>query len=535
MTKEWDTHEFDNFHNTMKKYTKNTLSDLKTISKKQQAFGATKEGAKSETFEGARHYMNEVHSSIVISLNRALDEHARVLGKLENDFEDTVDSASKVKINTEDLERLNKDTDRKVEDIYQAHAGLQKQINICASETTTGSLDAPSFAPLEKNANNIHIHLTKVENDMHQYDLNHANAFNQYQKLIAATRKAIEAARTNYTAPNGAMRYTQGAFGVSPEGKGLSNANYELEQAKLADLYQAEGNRLDNMEDYANELMQDPERLEQEMAYLKYLIENRAFPDAAKERNQLSAFYYLLIQLQTSKNKAKILGVGDNFRVNQIEIVKTGTANVELNVACQRMSPDEFEKYYKTYVNPSNGTKDAERKRYLNETLVIKHFGDNVDSRIDNDENATLSKQIEANKGNWSIPLVKYGIGFIPVVGQVVSVVETTGEMASSYSQNERIQNKITKDNLVNTAAKFGMTCTITTNTTEIVHTTDIVINPTKETNDIMKRWTKLAKAGENEELTFPENKDYLQLFEFYGKEHDKWSDNDEEYIFEGR
>lgn len=289
------------------------------------------------------------------------------------------------------------------------------------------------------------------------------------------------------------------------------------------------------MEDYANELMQDPERLEQEMAYLKYLIENRAFPDAAKERNQLSAFYYLLIQLQTSKNKAKILGVGDNFRVNQIEIVKTGTANVELNVACQRMSPDEFEKYYKTYVNPSNGTKDAERKRYLNETLVIKHFGDNVDSRIDNDENATLSKQIETNKGNWSIPLVKYGIGFIPVVGQVVSVVETTGEMASSYSQNERIQNKITKDNLVNTAAKFGMTCTITTNTTEKVHTTDIVINPTKETNDIMKRWKERAAENLDDGLKFPEDKNYLQIHEYYLENVVAWSDAQKEYIFEGK
>ncbi|WP_260448026.1 hypothetical protein [Listeria seeligeri] len=44
---------------------------------------------------------------------------------------------------------------------------------------------------------------------------------------------------------------------------------------------------MDNMVDYANELLQDPARLEQEMAYLKYLIENRAFPNEEEKRRFL--------------------------------------------------------------------------------------------------------------------------------------------------------------------------------------------------------------------------------------------------------
>ncbi|MCD2247840.1 hypothetical protein LAX78_06970 [Listeria marthii] len=61
---------------------------------------------------------------------------------------------------------------------------------------------------------------------------------------------------------------------------------------------------------------------------------------------------------------------------------------------------------------------------------------------------------------------------------------------------------------------------------------TDIVINPTKETNDIMKRWGERAKENPKLEFGFLENPDYLQLHKYYLSNKDFWSDKDEEYIF---
>ncbi|MBC1507303.1 hypothetical protein HCJ58_10065 [Listeria sp. FSL L7-1509] len=532
MTKVWDTTQFDSFQNEIKKYSKNTINKLETVSKQQQAFSGTNKGMKSKTFDGAKAYMGEVHPSIIGSINRALDEYVRVVGKLGSDFEDNVDAAGDVKIDTDQITQLNTTTDRKVEDVYQAHAELQKRIDTCNSESNTMPIVAPLFGPLETNMNELNTHLIKVKDKMDEYDGNHANALNAYHQLVEATRKAIDAAKTNYTAANGAINYQSGAFGSSPEGKALSNANYQLEAAKLAELYEVNNGNLDNMADYANELLQDPARLEQEMAYLKYLLENRAFPDEEEKRSQLTAFYYLLIQLKNKKRLADTMSDGSNFRVNDIELVKTGKSNVELNGSCQYMSPEEFEIYYSKYVNPSYGTKDSERKRFLDDTFVIKHFNGNVDAQVDNDENEDLRKQMEANKGNWVIPMVAYGVGFIPVAGQVFSVVGTVGDAASVYSENERIKNKITKDNLVNTADKFAMTCTITTNTTEKSHTVDVAINPTKETNDIMKRWKERAKVSK--EVKFPEEMNYLQLHEYYLVNEKSWSSADEDYIFKG-
>ncbi|MBC1532129.1 T7SS effector LXG polymorphic toxin, partial [Listeria seeligeri] len=267
MTKIWDTTKYDNFHSGIKKYTKNTIKDLKKVSKKQQEFSTNNKGTKSKTFDGAKAYMGEVHPSIVTSINRALDEYMRVVDKLESDFEDSVDSAGNVKIDTDMINQLNKDTDRKVEDVYQAHAELQKQIDICNTDSNTMPIVAPLFGPLETNMNTINTHLIKVKDSMDDYDMSHNNALNAYHQLVEATRKAIDAAKTNYTAPNGAIKYSSGAFANSPEGEALSNANYQLEAAKLAELYEADKNKnLNNMRDYVNQLLQDPDRLDREMA-----------------------------------------------------------------------------------------------------------------------------------------------------------------------------------------------------------------------------------------------------------------------------
>ncbi|MBC1747542.1 T7SS effector LXG polymorphic toxin, partial [Listeria seeligeri] len=267
MTKIWDTTKYDNFHSGIKKYTKNTIKDLKKVSKKQQEFSTNNKGTKSKTFDGAKAYMGEVHPSIVNSINRALDEYMRVVDKLESDFEDSVDSAGNVKIDTDMINQLNKDTDRKVEDVYQAHAELQKQIDICNTDSNTMPIVAPLFGPLETNMNTINTHLIKVKDSMDDYDMSHNNALNAYHQLVEATRKAIDAAKTNYTAPNGAIKYSSGAFANSPEGEALSNANYQLEAAKLAELYEADKNKnLNNMRDYVNQLLQDPDRLDREMA-----------------------------------------------------------------------------------------------------------------------------------------------------------------------------------------------------------------------------------------------------------------------------
>ncbi|MBC6296666.1 hypothetical protein HCJ45_06025 [Listeria sp. FSL L7-1517] len=87
-------------------------------------------------------------------------------------------------------------------------------------------------------------------------------------------------------------------------------------------------------------------RLEQEMAYLKYLIENRDFTDNEKERSQLTAFYHLFFHLQVSKSKVSGVINEENFQVNQIEVVKIDRFYTELNVSCQFMDVTEFESYY---------------------------------------------------------------------------------------------------------------------------------------------------------------------------------------------
>lgn len=127
MTKLWYTENFENFHNEMKKFTQNMLINLKEATTKQTDFISANTGMKSKTFTEAQFYVGEVHLSVIVSLNRALDEYMRVLLKLNDNFQDTVDAGSQVKLETDKITSLSKDISTKVEDVYQAHSELQKK------------------------------------------------------------------------------------------------------------------------------------------------------------------------------------------------------------------------------------------------------------------------------------------------------------------------------------------------------------------------------------------------------------------------
>ncbi|EAD5298557.1 hypothetical protein ETF18_12375 [Listeria monocytogenes] len=534
MTKLWYTENFENFHNEMKKFTQNMLINLKEATTKQTDFISANTGMKSKTFTEAQFYVGEVHLSVIVSLNRALDEFMRVLLKLNDNFQDTVDAGSQVKLETDKITSLSKDISTKVEDVYQAHSELQKKIDTCNADMTCMPLSGPSFAPIETSMNTIRLQLSTVEGNMNNYDNGNINLFNNYHQLVSAVRKAIASAKKSYRGANGELNYQPGAFGNSPEGQELTNANYQLEVAKLATLYEVEDGNLDNMVDYANDLFQDPNRLEQELAYLKYLIENNAFHDKQEERSQLTAFYYLLIRLRDGQKLA--IGAAapgkSDFRVKYIELVANSKSGVELNVTCQDMNPSDFEMYQPIYVRPD--ALEAERIRRLNNKFVIQHFSNNVDAQVDNDENAKLREQVESEKGNWIIPLATAGIGgVVPVFGLLFTGLDIASGIGNSYSGSVRAEKQIYKDELVNTADKFGMTVTMTTVTTEQPYTMEITMNPTPETKQILQRWQERSKDN-GSAVEFPdlEKMDYIELHKYYMDNNKYWSDDDEKYIF---
>ncbi|MBF2555735.1 hypothetical protein IA816_08015 [Listeria marthii] len=532
MTKLWYTENFESFHNEMKKFTQNTLINLKEVATKQMAFISDGTGMESKTFKGAKIYVGEVHLSIMVSLNRALDEYMRVLLKLNDNFQDTVDAGSQVKLETDKITSLNKDISTKVEDFYQAHSELKKKIDTCNADMTCMPLNGPVFSPIETSMNAISLQLNTVEGNMNNYDDGNINLFNNYHQILSAVRKAIASAKTSYRGADGALNYQPGAFGNSPEGQELTNANYQLEVAKLATLYEVEDGNLDNMADYANDLLQDPNRLEQELAYLKYLIENNAFPDKQEERSQLTAFYYLLILLRDNKKEAEHLVVPtkEDFRVNYIKLISSSKSGVELSVACQDMSSSDFENYQQPFVSDV----ENERIQRMGKKFVIQHFSNNIDAQVDNDENAKLREQMEADKGNWIIPIATTGVGALfPIYGGLFVGIEILGAIANSYSGDKRIEEMINKDELINTADKFGMTVTMTTVTTREPSTVEITMNPTPETKQILQRWQERAEdSGSAVEFPDLEKMDYIELHKYYMDNNKYWSDDDEKYIF---
>ncbi|MBF2389245.1 T7SS effector LXG polymorphic toxin [Listeria seeligeri] len=532
MTKIWDTTKYDNFHSGIKKYTKNTIKDLKKVSKKQQEFSTNNKGTKSKTFDGAKAYMGEVHPSIVTSINRALDEYMRVVDKLESDFEDSVDSAGNVKIDTDMINQLNKDTDRKVEDVYQAHAELQKQIDICNTDSNTMPIVAPLFGPLETNMNTINTHLIKVKDSMDDYDMSHNNALNAYHQLVEATRKAIDAAKTNYTAPNGAIKYSSGAFANSPEGEALSNANYQLEAAKLAELYEADKNKnLNNMRDYVNQLLQDPDRLDREMASILNLLNTQDFNKDVNERAKWNSLYILLLSLKTQKEKYE--GDTKDFRVMTLKLNENDWDKYNITGSYQTVSQNDWNNRMGIYKDQYGGDKrliDFSIKHYGNEYTIAGDMGDDVVK--------DLNKKIENNNANWAIPLVSLAIGFLPVVGTPLSVIGTAGDVAQTASEDEKINEKIKMENLKSTADTFKMTISIQTIHREPMEDmVSIDIQPTQETRNILARWEEKSNESigvEFGEGSFPKAEissgklDYVELYKIYqdaslGRENERY------------
>ncbi|MBF2452391.1 hypothetical protein IA712_00660 [Listeria seeligeri] len=532
MTKIWDTTKYDNFHSGIKKYTKNTIKDLKKVSKKQQEFSTNNKGTKSKTFDGAKAYMGEVHPSIVTSINRALDEYMRVVDKLESDFEDSVDSAGNVKIDTDMINQLNKDTDRKVEDVYQAHAELQKQIDICNTDSNTMPIVAPLFGPLETNMNTINTHLIKVKDSMDDYDMSHNNALNSYHQLVEATRKAIDAAKTNYTAPNGAINYSSGAFANSPEGEALSNANYQLEAAKLAELYEVDKNKnLNNMRDYVNQLLQDPDRLDREMASILNLLNTQDFNKDVNERAKWNSLYILLLSLKTQKEKYE--GDTKDFRVMTLKLNENDWDKYNITGSYQTVSQNDWNNRMGIYKDQYGGDKrliDFSIKHYGNEYTIAGDMGDDVVK--------DLNKKIENNNANWAIPLVSLAIGFLPVVGTPLSVIGTAGDVAQTASEDEKINEKIKMENLKSTADTFKMTISIQTIHREPMEDmVSIDIQPTQETRNILARWEEKSNESigvEFGEGSFPKAEissgklDYVELYKIYqdaslGRENERY------------
>ncbi|MBC1686376.1 hypothetical protein HB961_11255 [Listeria welshimeri] len=487
MTKEWDTKIFDNFHSTMKKYTKNTLTNLNTISKKQQTFGATKKGMESRTFEGARAYVNEVHPSIINSITRALDEYIRVVGKLGDDFEGMVDSAGVVIINTDMINQLNKETDRKVEDIYQAHAELQKQIDVCNSDSTTMPVVAPLFGPLETTTNTVRTYLNEVKNNIDDYDSGHKDALNSYHQLVSAIRKAIDAARTNYTSPNGAIRYTSGAFGSSPEGIALINANYQLEKTKMEEIYKTENGKLLNMENYINELLQDPDRLERELDSILYLLSTQNYKgDKGLElRCKLNTLYTLLSNLKVQMNRYE--GDTKDFKVMNLSLSNKTWDKYELKGTYQTCSKEDWDKQMGPY-------KDTYGNKYRLIDFTVFHYGNEytILEDISADDVKELQQKMDNNNANWIIPIIETGVGSIPVIGTPL----TTGVgVAEALTEDEQIKQQIKVADIKATANLFKMTLTKTT-----IHQNkpaeDIVnlsMQPTQETKDILSRWEEVS------------------------------------------
>ncbi|ARM71711.1 hypothetical protein LMxysn_0076 [Listeria monocytogenes] len=533
MSNVWDTTKFDNFHTTLKKYTQNTLTDLQTVSKKQQAFSAHEKGMKSQTFDGARAYMREVHPSIVMSLTRALDEHARVLAKLSNDFEDTVDAAGNVKLDTDMLDQVSQATNRKVEDVYQAHADLQKHLDVCNAEITTVPVVAPLFGPLETKMHKIHTHLTEVKRKMDTYDTTHSQAFHAYHQLVKATRKAIDAAKTNYTAPNGAIRYTSGAFGSSFEGQALSQANYQLEKKKLEELYQAESGRLHHMEDYANELLQDPERLERELASLLHLLNTDSFEGEAGKhlRCQLNTLYSLLSNLQVQMDKYE--GSTNDFKITSLSLAGQAWDKYELKGTYQTMSEADWNQKIGTYQGQYGG-------RYRLRAFTVSHYGSEftLAGDMSDDEVAALQEKMDNNNANWVVPIIEAGLGSIPVIGQPISLIGTSASIAQAATEDERIKQEIKVAELKSTADTFKMTLTKTT-----IHqqkpAEDLVtisIQPTQATRDILARWQEVSSRNGQGENSYPKNAEKLNYVDLYKLfQARKLGPDNELYILEGK
>ncbi|EHF3592976.1 T7SS effector LXG polymorphic toxin [Listeria innocua] len=550
MTKLWHTEKFGSFHEVVKKFTAGTFEDLNKISKKQEEFLTTDKGMSSKTFIGAQNYVGEVHLSIIYYLNRALDEYSRVVTELEQTFQDTVDDAGNVKIETEILDQLNKNTDMKVEDVYQAHAELQKRISTCNIDTTCIAINGPTFDPMQTTMNNLSTQLNQVKAWMDSYDDRNVNAFTGYHQLIVVVKKAINSAATNYTGASGAVEYQAGAFGSSEIGQELSSVCLELEINKITALYRASGCNLNNMTDYANELINDPNRLVDEINYLRRLIENGDFTNNEQLRGQLTSFYLLLIELDKNKKSTDSLSE-DNFKVKKIEVGQTSRFYTELNVSFQLMSPEEYNNYFSKYKSYDDTLKKNQQGYYLNNSFIIKHYGLDVDDMIDIEENAALREQMKSNNFDWVIPIAKTSIGAIgklSKIDQAIGVFDLIVDLGETFSEDRRLQEQIDKNDLINTADKFDMTCATIEGGAANPGRSNIILIPTKESNMILERWIEVAnkyKNGETEangfkvEMPTKENTEdyednYLKLLQYYRENKDNWSTEDRKYIFGG-
>ncbi|ECB9773093.1 hypothetical protein FL858_04665 [Listeria monocytogenes] len=531
MTKLWHTEKFESFHSGVKNFTKNILIDLKDVSEKQKNFVSSKRGMESETFKSAQSYVREVHLNIVDSLKRAIDEYNRVVDKLERSFASMVDAAGHVKISTEMLAKLNRETDLKVEDIYQAHKELKKRIETCNSDINTVTISGPSFVHLEDNMNKINNQLTNLQNKMSNYDSSQKDGFKEYHQLVIAIRNAIDRAKTNYTAPNGSINYTTGAFGNSLEGKELSSANFQVEKAKIDELYTIEDGKLNNMTAYANGLLQDPNRLDRELERIAEFLQTHDFDGNIEERHKWSALYGFLEMLKMQKNKFK--EDTKDFKVLDLKIDMTSVDKYVITGNYQTFSEAEWNKRAGVFKETYGGD-------YRLIKFTVTHYGNEftITGDMNEEEVKKLNDKLNSNNADWAIPIINTAVGFVPGLGSAMSVAGGGKEFVEKLSEDERVEQEIATIDLKSTAETFKMTVTISEIPSKIPGSTDsdvnLIIVPSPTTHEILQRWKDISN-NLSEKQKYPVNNEkmnYVELYKYF--QEAEMGRSTEKYILTG-
>ncbi|MBC1826133.1 hypothetical protein HCI96_03115 [Listeria seeligeri] len=292
---------------------------------------------------------------------------------------------------------------------------------------------------------------------------------------------------------------------------------------------------MNNMRDYVNQLLQDPDRLDREMASILNLLNTQDFNKDVNERAKWNSLYILLLSLKTQKEKYE--GDTKDFRVMTLKLNENDWDKYNITGSYQTVSQNDWNNRMGIYKDQYGGDKrliDFSIKHYGNEYTIAGDMGDDVVK--------DLNKKIENNNANWAIPLVSLAIGFLPVVGTPLSVIGTAGDVAQTASEDEEINEKIKMENLKSTADTFKMTISIQTIHREPMEDmVSIDIQPTQETRNILARWEEKSNESigvEFGEGSFPKAEissgklDYVELYKIY--QDAKLGYENEQYILEG-
>ncbi|MBC1534510.1 hypothetical protein HCJ02_14665, partial [Listeria seeligeri] len=184
------------------------------------------------------------------------------------------------------------------------------------------------------------------------------------------------------------------------------------------------------MRDYVNQLLQDPDRLDREMASILNLLNTQDFNKDVNERAKWNSLYILLLSLKTQKEKYE--GDTKDFRVMTLKLNENDWDKYNITGSYQTVSQNDWNNRMGIYKDQYGGDKrliDFSIKHYGNEYTIAGDMGDDVVK--------DLNKKIENNNANWAIPLVSLAIGFLPVVGTPLSVIGTAGDVAQTASEDE--------------------------------------------------------------------------------------------------